>query len=320
MKLTHLRIMLLLVCIKNLWCYLKLLFRKTLWICFATFTLSACSEPPQQNDIIGNMNGVKLTVPYGYQEYGSEYSGESVWKPLKNPPERTYQSGLDSISISAKYPSMQHKNENNNLQSYYRSAEHPGSSKEWLSITVQSEYENKSPEAIQAMEEFKRTKGGLKGIILPIINNGVWLSIHPDDSNRLDETYTKSADGVYTKHELLTYVQRFEPALGLHHAIATGPRAREPQLRNNDYYWVGDATLTGKVTTEIDCVNGVFAPTVSAFAHRCTHRYEIPELHADVVIYYHLDLLPHWQDIQTKTQALILSFKHQPSTQGINHD
>lgn len=241
---------------------------------------------PQKAFIVGSMNGVELSIPEPYEEYSPEYSGETVWKPLKNPPERTYKSSLDSFDLAVKWPSLENKDQNNNKESY-RTRRDTDGAKDWVSIEVQSNYENLSPAQIEQQIEYKKThqKSGITGIA----------------AGQLEPHFFNLPPGNVIKK------QGIDSNTGLYFAKLEGPDADKPHLDNQLLYWDGD--IEGVVTTFIKCPGGIYVPRLAS-SKICTQYYDLPELHAEVVVYYHMQLLPDWRQIQDKTRALVLSFKH----------
>ena len=240
--------------------------------------------------IIGNMNGVELTVPKEYQEFSPQYSGEDRWKPLKNPPKRTYKSGIDSLELVVKWPSMEHQYQGNNADSFRTRGDVDGS-KDWMSLTVESDFENLSKSQILERIEYMRShaRSGITGLLHGYIE-GKFLHMPIDNHFNLNGIDQKT---------------------GLNWANVIGPDAGKPKLGNVVVYWDGD--ISKKISTLIVCTGPLVArlePTKS-----CKQYYEMPELHASIAVYYYLPHLSEWKEIQYKTRAFVLSFKNKPISQ-----
>jgi len=246
---------------------------------------------------VGNMNGIELTIPASFRGYSPEYKGESVWRPLPDPPERTHKSKLDSFHLVVIRPYMENHKQKENMAARHANKKINDSAKEKISIEVQTLFENKPSESV-------------KGIIADSKAHGVYL--YPFfDALKLGYTRQKQDD----------YEKKFDELLKLNVITPIGPHAHEVYSGNTIYYWDGDVriypnddpldylphNIKGKVNTIIECPNSNIK--VSHY-DRCTQYYEIPELGARVTLNYDRQMLPYWRDMQQKSQSLILSFKH----------
>ncbi|PPC94132.1 MAG: hypothetical protein CTY35_10800 [Methylotenera sp.] len=251
---------------------------------------------PEQELRVGNMNGVELTIPGTYYSAFMEYANESAWRPEEDTPIRTYSSKIDSFELSAKWPNFEHRYQNNNLISY-KSRDDINGSREWIDISVQSLFENQSPEL--QLEIIEDTK-----------NHGLYF--YP--------LFLALTNGVTAK--LDKYQEGHDEALRLMYIKPTGDNANETYGGNNIYYWDGvidigtsrnnrDETYgsiinDGKLNTVIQCPGGVYKKNIFP---KCKQYFLLPEMSAKVTIYYYRELLPHWKDIQNKSVVLILSLR-----------
>lgn len=265
-----------------------------LFVLLIVWMLKLISSPPTPTSpMVGNMNGVELSIPDNYLEPFAEYAGESVWSPVKNPPERTYKSGIDSFNLAVKWPSMQHKFENNNWDSYLTKRDWSNGPTDWLTIQVQNMFESAPlPEDKQRVLAIraKGYAGLLRGYIDSEYSGYIDIDLPPN--NHIKQ-------------------QGLDAKTGLKFAKVEGPDADKPALGNRIVYWEGD--VDGIVNTVITCPGA----SVPQFAtHKlCTQTYYLPELHADITVDFYMQLLPDWKAIQQQTRLLILSFQHLPTNQ-----
>lgn len=254
------------------------------------------SPPTPTSPMIGNMNGVELSIPDNYLEPFAEYAGESVWSPVKNPPERTYKSGIDSFGIAVKWPSMQHKFENNNWDSYLNKRDWSDGPTDWLTLEVQNMFESAPlPEDKQHVLAIRAK--GYAGLLRAYLD-GKFLG-------------GEFINGGFSPSKNHMKQQGIDAITGLQFAKAEGPDADKPSLGNLIVYWEGD--VDGVVSTFIKCPGA----SVPQFAtHKlCTQTYYLSELHADITVNFYMQLLPDWKAIQQQTRTLILSFQHLPTNQ-----
>lgn len=230
---------------------------------------------------LGSMNGVRLKIMDDYQACCMEYSGESVWNPTKKPPVRNYDSDIDSVALALKWPSMEHKYEHNNYQEFIRRDDVDGS-KFWLDIEVQSDFENLSTQQKTELEEYRRTHPMTKESLLGFKNQ-----------NR-EKSDTK-------------YIYRgIDPISGLKMISLSGPAADDPRGDNYSIYWLESAE--GKTATRIECKNGKYVSKLEP-TKKCVQYFLLPELHAQVKVYYHENLLDQWSDIERKSRDFVLGLR-----------
>lgn len=237
---------------------------------------------------VGNMNGVELSIPKAYQEWPVSYSGEDDWKPTKNPPERTYRSGINHLSLIAKWPDMEHRYQGNNYESYRTRREINGS-KDWISISVVSRFVNWPTAKIEQRSREEKDHHGLDyAYFLSKKLDGEWLHL-PRENRYIN--------------------QGIDAETGLIHASVVGPDADKPGASNKVVYWhVNEQKI---VATYIEC-SGPLIQRLEPLK-QCEHRYDLPNLHAEVVVYYYLPHLHEWREIQDKTRTFILSLEHTPT-------
>lgn len=232
------------------------------------------------------MNDFELAIPQAFEQYPPEYSGESVWKPLEHTSERTYLSSFNNFDLAVKWPSMENRDQNNNLSSYNARKDINGE-KDWISIEVVSRLANwPNEKKIQYIKQNKDIKSHDYAYFLSKYLDGTYFHLSPGN-----EMQQKGID-INT---------------GLHLAKIEGPDADKPVLGNNFIYW--NVNSYGLVTALIECPAGKLQPKFEQ-SKVCLQRYDLPELHAEVRVYYHMQLLPNWRQIQEQSRTLILSFKH----------
>lgn len=232
---------------------------------------------------LGNMNGVELKIPKKYQHYPVKYSGQDIWaSDYKPSTSNSYKSGVDSISIILKWPSMESMHQNDNFSSYKN--RYSSESTKWISFSVQSRFENLSPEKIQERINYRKTvlRSGITGILL----------------HNLDNTHRTLSVGASFVN------QGLDSLTGLQFAVIEGVNISKPQLWNSIYYW--DGNTDEKISTLIKCPNGTFKQGIYP---KCTHYFELDEFNADIRVYYDKRLVSEWSAIQRQVGNFINSMK-----------
>lgn len=236
--------------------------------------LQTAKQQSLPSPTIGNMNGVKLSIPYGYRQFPMEYEDESVWEPKKEHPFRTFDSRINNFSIHVQWPTLEPRSPKNEA-SFLHSSNILGAHG-WLVVGINAKDLRNPSSSLPDL--------GLSGRLRNRLT-------HPERS--------RTPAGV--RHEL----KGLDPITGLQIAVPVGAGSEKRQMWNDALYWNGDRDQT--ISTYIECPHGAFSsPDVVGSCH---HSFVIQELKSEVAITYKANLLPQWREIQAKTQQLIMSFK-----------
>ena len=231
--------------------------------------------PPQ----IGNIHGVRLSIPAHYLFFPVEYDGESVWAPRHDKPVRTFDSQISNFAVYVQWPAFRPRLPENE-KSYHASLREPGAH-DWFRVALVARPD--APDLVASPQ----LDNGLARILKGYLN-------HP-------ERYRIPKDVRYE-------IRGIDPRLQLSVALPVGPRTEKFHSWNKVFYWTGDKDR--HVSTLIKCWNGSFSnPRTVA---ECRHSFELPEIKSDITITYKANWLPQWREIEANARSLILSFQVPP--------
>lgn len=243
----------------------------------------------------GNLNGTPLAIRGDYLEFPVTYLDKDPWTAASSPDyyqKKTYVDGIADFAVLVRWPSMEpHKPSNDPSWKLYGQSR----ATEWIGIAAVGDLK------AEARPPYK-TDNGLARSIAGRIEGVVKFP-----SQRVEH------DGRVTTMDLHYVLHGLDPALGLQVAKTAGRDADRPGGGNADLYWRGD--LQHVVETSISCSRGT-RPNPD-LAHTCTHAFEMLELGAYVSVYYTVNLLPQWQQIETRAREFILSLRVDPKTTSI---
>lgn len=231
---------------------------------------------PVFTDVVGDLGGMPVRIPRHIPEL-LEYDGDPGWAPRPGwrPPERTHASRIASFGFELRYPDMQTLS-TPELQADFR--QRRMYQHNWMSISVQSGARYSG-------------HGFLDRQYRAALTNPEQRPLSP----RYEEVPTTvSGLRLYAK-------QGINPHTG---------RLRRYESFDGDVFIRQDAK--GFVTTHIRCLYR--SGTEQYFSCEQSWSMESHQLSIEMWARYTPDLLPHWQDIQTRTSKFVLGFKDPTAT------
>jgi hypothetical protein len=235
--------------------------------------------PPQ----IGNIHGVRLSIPAHYLFFPVEYEGESVWAPRHDKPVRTFDSQISNFAVYVQWPDFKPRLPENE-KSYHASLREPGAH-DWFRLAL----------VARDIKAFPRSDA--PGLVAPPrVDNGL---------ARILKGYLNHPERYGIPKDVRYEIRGTDPRLQLNVALPVGPQTERFHSWNKALYWAGDKDR--RVSTLIECWNGAFSnPRTVA---ECRHSFELDELKSKVTITYKANWLPLWREIEAKTRSPILSFQ-----------
>ena len=259
----------------------------------------------------GSLNGIPYSIPSNYLEYPVEYLDTSIWsshKPKVDYENRTYTDAIQDFAIRVHWPDFKPRTMENN-RSYLKERYAPVPTA-WFTISVDHGY-------VDAPRPPKTPDNGMARVLRGKLEelSGEWQSKYPLKVRDPDTGKNVVLKGVHYE------MRGLDRGTRLQSAVPVGPGTEAFATSNDSLYWLGDKN--GVVETLITCEHGkINIVGVPNAIGSCQHRFDIPEIKAEVTLYYSINWLPHWKEFQDRSRLLILSLRCSPeciSKGGINN-
>lgn len=233
-------------------------------------------EQSTPKDVIGNLGGMKVRIPWYYAEY-VEYDGDAGFdENLKvSHPERTFDSRLTSFGIDARFPDM--KGLKNAQLHEERHQQHPHE-KMWICI------------AVRAGEIYPGD-----GFLDRRINEVLVSSYSPNRNENLGYAYERIPEDKYG-------LEAWRLMSANPHA---GNSTRNGNTSKDIYIHRGSS---GNVSAYITCER----PSATRIGKCYLETSFAPKAQVDVTISFWNELLPEWEKILQSVYDLFLSFEVDP--------
>jgi hypothetical protein len=248
---------------------------------------------------LGNMEGVPLAIPSNLLEFAVEYMDKSAWEPKGKGyyESKTAADPIRNFALYLHWPDLAGRSAANE-ESFWASKKTAGAT-DWIAISVTNEHpgSSKRPNA---------QKRGLEWVVKQHMNylSEEWMTKHP---TTVLDLVTEEKHVIRDAHYEL---RERDPVTGLQSAIPVGRDTERYFSSNTALYWKGD--MNKKLDFVIACPRGKLRNSNPNAVLKCEHRYLLPELGADVTLYYTPNWLPHWQELQSKTRDFVLALRTQP--------
>lgn len=250
----------------------------------------------------GNLNGTYFAIPSNYLEYPVEYLDTSIWgakEPEINYENRTYDDAIQEFTVRVHWPDF----ESHVAWSSRRSLEsrQDRGATEWVSVSVNHGYVNAPRPPLAPDNGMARVlRGRLERL----------------SAKRQTERPLEIRDAITGANVIVRGVyyemRGLDPKTGLQSAVPVGPETETFHGWNNLLYWAGD--MNGVVEVLISCYQGkVKIINKPDLIGKCEQHFEIPNIKAEVTLYYPSSLLPQWEELQDRSRQFILSLRHSPS-------
>ncbi|MBJ7538894.1 hypothetical protein [Marinomonas transparens] len=243
--------------------------------------------PGSQTIRKGNINGIPIAIPSNYFYFPFHYLDKSIWeapKPGDIPyDQRTYDDGIAGFTLAVHWPDMQPRNWDN-VASYRNFKENANHS--WLRVSVNSDFiSSQRPPESATNGLARRLNWQVQNLASKAVNGGPWMK----------------TEKVRVHYEF----RGVDEITGLEWAEPVGPYTDLFHTWNDLLYWKGDRQAV--VSDFINCYNGAM-PNPNSY-HRCTHRFEFPEMKVSVMLVYPRSRVSQWREIKAEIKALLLGFK-----------
>ncbi|MBS0159464.1 MAG: hypothetical protein JSS26_12885 [Nitrospira sp.] len=229
----------------------------------ASFPLEADAKPA-----IGQIAGIKLSIPHHYMPRGVHYKGESVWKPEKTHPPRTFESEIEDFGIllrQSTYQPVQTVTDWLDYQAYFRTFPHPADNL-WL-----------------LMDVFPSIYRGTNGTLRHIYDNYMKEDPHPLHWG--------------------PFIPQEGEVSGLKRAVSAKPEA-ERSIGEVDELLYDPTTWTTVVT----CSSYHQDIPPFALRSRCKHYFTVSEIQSVAKVHFEKADLVRWSEREGEIRKVIRSF------------